>query len=163
MTTVSLIVAAADNNVIGKNNELIWHIPEDLKRFKALTLGKPCLMGRKTFESILAQLGKPLPGRTNIVISRTPRTYEGAIACASLQLAIKAAREDGAQDIMIIGGAQIYKEALEADLVDRIYLTRVHQSPEGDAFFPPLPADQWRETARIAGDSHSFIDLEKIR
>lgn len=155
---VCLIVAAADNNVIGINNLMPWHIPEDFKHFKSVTMGKPCIMGRKTFESILAQLGRPLPGRTSILVSRSPQTHEGAITCASLELAIEAAREESPQEIMIIGGAQIYALALERRLADKIYLTRVHQSPEGDAFFPAL-GPEWVETAREDHAGYSFIEL----
>lgn len=158
--TVSLIVAAADNNVIGKDNKMPWHIPEDFKHFKALTMGKPCIMGRKTFESIVAQLGRPLPGRQNIVVSRSEHIYDGAIACASLPLAFEAAKATNPEEIFIIGGAQIYQEALEQDLVDKIYLTRVHQSPEGDALFPHL-GDEWTEKTREDHAGFSFITLIK--
>ncbi len=161
MTTVSLIVAAADNNVIGINNEMPWHIPEDFKHFKTITMGKPCIMGRKTFESILSQLGKPLPGRTSIIVSRSPHTHDGAITCASLDLAIQAAHEENPEEIMIIGGAQIYALALEHGLADKIYLTQVHQFPEGDAFFPLLDAGGWHEATRDDRDGYSFIELLK--
>lgn len=155
-SVISLIVAAAKNGVIGRNNELIWHIPEDLKRFKELTIGKPCIMGRKTFESIVTQLGKPLPGRTNIVISRSHYKHEGAVSAASLPEAITLAEKEEANEICIIGGAQIYAQALKENLVDRIYLTRVHQSPDGDAFFPELSKD-WQETSREDHDGYSFL------
>lgn len=157
---ISLIVAAADNNVIGKDNKMPWHISEDFRRFKSLTMGKPCIMGRKTFESILAQLGRPLPGRANIVVSRKMHIYEDALSAASLDLAIAAAKETSPPEIFIIGGAQIYKESLERNLVDKIYLTRVHQSPDGDAFFPALGSD-WEEQAREDHPGFSFIDLLK--
>lgn len=159
MTTVALIVAAADNNVIGINNEMPWHIPDDFKHFKAVTLGKPCIMGRKTFESIVAQLGKPLPGRTNIVVTRTLQTFDGAVVSASLELAIEAAEEENPEEIMIVGGAQIYAQALEQKLVDKIYLTRVHQTPTGDAFFPALDMNEWGEAEHDAHDGFSFITL----
>lgn len=159
MTTIALIVAAADNNVIGINNEMPWHIPDDFKHFKTVTMGKPCIMGRKTFESIVAQLGKPLPGRTNIVVTRTPQTFDGAVVSASLELAIEAAEEENPDEIMIVGGAQIYAQALEQKLVDKIYLTRVHQSPDGDAFFPALDMNDWDEAERDARGGFSFITL----
>jgi dihydrofolate reductase len=156
---LSLIVAAADNNVIGKDNKLLWHIPADLKRFKALTLGKPCIMGRKTYESILDQLGKPLPGRTSIVISASGYTHDGAVVVATLEEAIEKARGENADEMMVIGGAQIY--ALALPLADRIHLTRVHIAPEGDAFFPALNENEWKETARESAGDYDFITLER--
>lgn len=156
--TVSLIVAAAENNVIGKDGAMPWHIPEDLKRFKTLTMGKPCVMGRKTFESILTQLGKPLPGRTSIVVSRSGFIYESATTCPSLESALEKAKET-ADEIMIIGGAQIYEQALP--LAQRIYLTRIHQTPDGDALFPEIDKEAWKETARENFETHSFLTFEK--
>ena len=145
--TLALIVAASQNNVIGKNNQLPWYLPGDLQYFKAMTLGKPVIMGRKTFESI----GKPLPGRDNIVISRqADYSAEGIKLVSSLAAAIELGESinliNGAEEVMIIGGAQIYAESL--DLADRVYLTRVHRHVEGDAFFPEMEEDQWREIAR---------------
>lgn len=158
---ISLIVAAAENNVIGLDNKMPWHIPEDFKYFKKVTLGKPCIMGRKTYESILAQLGKPLPGRTSIVISRVGYNHEGCITVDSLETAIEAAKLETDDEVMIIGGAQIYNLAIENNLADRIYLTKVHQSPEGDAFFPELDKS-WKEISKEDHDGFSFIKLERI-
>lgn len=158
--TLSLIVAAAENNVIGIENKMPWHIPEDFKHFKEVTIGKPCIMGRKTYESILDQLGKPLPGRTSIVISRSGYDHEGCISASSLEEAIKKAKSETTDEIMVIGGAQIYQLALP--LAKRIYLTRVHQSPEGDAFFPEFGPD-WSETAFESHNGYSFITLERIK
>lgn len=160
MTTISLIVAVADNNVIGMNNKMPWHIPEDFKHFKEITMGKPCIMGRKTYESILDQLGKPLPGRTSIVVSRSGYEHEGAVSASSLEEAINKASAEDSDEVMIIGGAQIYKEALNKNLADRVYLTRVHQEPEGDAFFPEFGA-YWQEKNFEAHDGFSFVTLEK--
>jgi len=145
--TIALIVAASENNVIGRNNQLPWYLPGDLQYFKAMTLGKPVIMGRKTFESI----GKPLPGRDNIVISRqADYAAEGIKLVSSLAAAIELGESinliNGAEEVMIIGGAQIYAEAL--GLADRVYLTRVHRRVEGDAHFPELDLEQWREVAR---------------
>lgn len=160
MTILSLIVAVADNNVIGMDNKMPWYISEDFKHFKEVTLGKPCIMGRKTYESILDQLGKPLPKRVSIVISRSGYNHEGAITATSLEDAIeKAKAETEGDEIMIIGGSQIY--ALALPLADKIYLTRVHQEPEGDAFFPELGED-WQETARDSHDGFSFVTLERL-
>ncbi|MCI5060965.1 MAG: dihydrofolate reductase [Alphaproteobacteria bacterium] len=163
MAIVSLIVAAADNNVIGKDNKMPWHIPEDFKYFKKVTLGKPCIMGRKTFESILDMLGKPLPGRTSIVVSRRGYAHEGAKSASSLEEAIEIAKKTVGQEtdgeIMILGGAQIYALALEKELVERAYVTRVHQEPEGDAYFPEL-GPEWQEIERDPYDGFSFTVLE---
>ena len=158
--TVSIIVAVAENGVIGNGNDIPWHIPEDFKFFKAKTMGKPCIMGRKTYESILSKLGKPLPGRTSIVISRSFYEHEGALSASSVQDAIATAQKENPEEIMIIGGAQIYAQALEENLVDTIYLTRVHQSPDGDAFFPAL-SDDWTETAREDHDGFSFLTYKR--
>lgn len=156
---ISLIVAAADNNVIGKDNAMPWHIPEDFKHFKTVTMGKPCIMGRKTFESILESLGKPLPGRVNIVVSRTNYQHAGALTCRDLDEAIdQASKVEGAVEIMIVGGAQIY--ALAIPQANRIYLTRVHQMPDGDAHFPAL-GPEWVETSRDPHDGFTFLTYER--
>jgi dihydrofolate reductase len=142
---VSAIVAMAENYCIGQNNDLPWHIPGDLKRFKAITMGKPVIMGRKTFESILKALGKPFPGRTNIILSRTPLDRDDVLCFSDLNDAIDKAkhiaRQDGQDEIIIGGGAQIYTLAL--DLCDKLYLTTVHTNVDGDAFFPNINADNW--------------------
>ena len=151
---ISLVVAAADNNVIGRDNAMPWHIPEDFKHFKTVTMGKPCIMGRKTFESILAQLGKPLPGRVNIVVSRKNYQHDGALTCKDLSEAIEQGGKIETDEICIIGGAQIYAQALE--LANKIYLTRVHQLPEGDAFFPAL-GKEWKEESRDNREGFSFL------
>ena len=155
---ISLVVAAADNNVIGKDNTMPWHIPEDFKHFKAVTMGKPCIMGRKTFESILASLGKPLPGRVNIIVSRKNYQHAGALTCKDLEEAVEQAGKTGAEEICIVGGAQIYAQAMA--IADKIHLTRVHQSPEGDAFFPKL-GPEWAEIARDERDGFSFLTYGK--
>lgn len=156
--TISLVVACADNNVIGVNNAMPWHITEDFQHFKAITLGKPCIMGRKTFESILAQLGKPLPGRVNIIVSRRNYQHPGALTCKDLEEAIDQARKTGTEEICIIGGAQIYEQALP--LANKIHLTRVHQSPEGDAHFPEL-GKEWVEQNRDEREGFSFLTYVK--
>ena len=157
---ISLVVAAADNNVIGLDNAMPWHIPEDFKHFKTLTIGKPCIMGRKTFESILEQLGKPLPGRVNIVVSRKNYQHGGALTCKDLDEAIDQASKVETDEICIVGGAQIYAQAL--DLADKIYLTRVHQSPEGDAFFPAL-GSEWDEESCDKREGFSFLTYARSR
>ena len=138
---VSLIVAVSQNGVIGKDNKLPWHIPEDLKRFKALTMGHPILMGRKTFESI----GKPLPGRTNIVITRQQDFKScGATVVHSLDEALATCQN--AEEIFVIGGGEIYKQALP--FANRIYLTRINQDFLGDTFLFQVDSSLWKETSR---------------
>ncbi|QAX81445.1 dihydrofolate reductase [Candidatus Pseudomonas adelgestsugas] len=139
----SLIAAIGDNHVIGVNNTIPWYLPDDFKYFKATTLGKPIIMGRKTWDSI----GRPLPGRLNIVVSRQTGLYlEGAEIFSSLDAAIKGAEvwalEHNVDEIMLIGGAQLYKQWLAQ--VDRLYLTRVALSPEGDTWFPEFNKQQWK-------------------
>jgi dihydrofolate reductase len=145
MPLVSLVVAAAANGVIGRENRMPWHLPEDLAHFRRLTLGHPVVMGRKTYESIVATLGKPLPGRTNIVVTRQAGfEAPGCVVAPSLDAALAAARKDA--EIFVIGGAEIYRLALER--ADRVYLTRIDAAFEGDAAFPALDPARWRETAR---------------
>jgi dihydrofolate reductase len=158
---LSLIAAMAENRVIGHENRLPWHLPADLQHFKAITLGKPVLMGRKTWESI----GRPLPGRTNIVITRDAGyVAEGCVVAHSLEEAVREAGE--AAEVMVIGGAQLYRQALP--LADTLYLTLVHAEFQGDTRFPDWQPKEWRETARIdhAADdrnphAYSFITLER--
>ncbi|WP_238338876.1 dihydrofolate reductase [Pseudomonas berkeleyensis] len=145
---LSLIAALAHNRVIGRDNQLPWHLPADLKHFKAMTLGKPIIMGRKTWDS----LGRPLPGRLNLVVSRqVGLTLEGAEVFTTLQAAIERAdvwaREEDAEELMLIGGAQLYAQGLE--LAQRLYLTRVGLDPEGDAFFPEVNEADWRMTSSV--------------
>ena len=138
---ISLIVAMARNRVIGAGNKLPWHLPSDLKRFKALTMGHHIIMGRKTFESI----GRILPGRTSIVISRNSGfRFDGVLVADSLVKALALAANDS--EVFVIGGEQILREALR--IADRILLTEIHRDFEGDILFPELPAAAWTETGR---------------
>jgi dihydrofolate reductase len=149
-----LIAALAENRVIGRDNQLPWHLPADLRHFKALTLGKPIIMGRKTWDS----LGRPLPGRLNLVVSRqADLQLEGAEVFASLEQAIARASQwataQGVDELMLIGGAQLYELGLA--MAERLYLTRVALSPQGDAWFPELPEQDWRlldRQAQAAGE-----------
>jgi dihydrofolate reductase len=158
---ISIVVASAENGAIGKNNSLLWRLPDDLKYFKAITMGKPIVMGRKTYQSI----GRPLPGRQNIVVTRhVGFEAQGCTVVTSIDDAIQAA--GGATEICVIGGADIYSQILPR--VNTVYLTEVHVTIEGDVFFPSLPATQWRETHRHehAADqrhahSFSFVTLER--
>lgn len=138
---ISLIVAASSNNAIGRNNELLWHLPIDLKFFKNTTWALPVIMGRKTFESVGS---KPLTGRTNIIVSRQEgltSQYENVWFAKSLDEAIELAKKLDTKEITIAGGAQIYEQALP--IANRIYLTRVHVHLEADAFFPVFSVDEW--------------------
>ena len=158
---ISIIVAASQNNVIGKDNQLIWRLSADLKRFKALTTGHHIIMGRKTFDSI----GKPLPNRTSIIITRqADYKAEGCIVVNSLEEALAIVPAD--QEAFIIGGGTIYKEAI--DKADKLYLTLVHGKFDGDTFFPKLDPKIWNSLKREdhmpdAKNEHaySFIDYEK--
>lgn len=136
---ISLVVAAATNHAIGKNGKLLWHLPNDLKQFKNVTWGMPVVMGRKTFDS----LGKALPGRKNIVITRQ-RDWkaEGAIAVKNVYDALFVANETDAKEVMIIGGGEIYKALFEK--ADRIYMTRIEASPDADTFFPVIDGKHWQ-------------------
>ena len=168
MVKLSLIVAMAENGVIGKDNGLPWKISSDLKYFKEMTLGKPIIMGRKTFQSI----GKPLPGRVNIVITRDVTfTAEGVITAHTLEMALEVglnmALVKNVDEVMVIGGAQIYELCLPD--ADRLYLTKVHGTVEGDTSFPDINSDDWLECSSEsfkAGekDSHdySLIVLDRI-
>lgn len=142
---ISLIVAVARNGVIGRAGALAWKISDDLKRFREITTGKPVIMGRKTFDSI----GKPLPNRSNIVVSRSMKKKEGVLLAAGIENALAlAAREAarlGVDEAFIIGGADLYRETLA--LADRIYLTEVEAEAEGDVYFPPYHAGDWVKRA----------------
>ena len=151
-TRISIIAALARNRIIGRGNAMPWRLPEDLKRFKRLTIGHAVIMGRKTFESI----GTPLTGRNNIVITRSGDwSRAGCIVVNSLEAALAAIR--GPEEAFVIGGAQIY--ALAMPLARRLYLTEIERDFEGDAFFPEFDRSQWREVSRelhSAGGAESF-------
>ena len=164
---LAVICAMSENRIIGRSNELPWHLPGDLKYFKQTTLGSPIIMGRKTWESI----GRPLPGRSNIVVSRNNQlTIEQVQTADSLTGAIKLAREvavpDNVSEVFVIGGAELYKEAFP--LADRLYLTRVHSEGEGDTYLEGFKEKDWieisRETFNVAdheGHNYSICILEK--
>jgi dihydrofolate reductase len=160
---LSVIVAMAANRVIGHENRLPWHLPADLQHFKQITMGKPILMGRKTYESI----GRPLPGRTNIVITRDKNyVAEGCVVVHSMEEALKAAADS--EEVMVIGGAEFYRQALPYAVT--LYLTIVEGDFEGDAFFPELDDKQWHEVERTDYQpdeknphAYSFVRLERNR
>ena len=145
---VAIIAAVAANGVIGHGNTIPWHLPSDFAHFKRMTVGKPLIMGRKTFESI----GRPLPNRTNIVVTRQ-EGYQphGVLVTSSLEAALAQAQEiaqaDRANEVMVGGGAEIYAQALP--IADRLYITHVGAAPEGDAYFPQVNLDQFKESGTI--------------
>jgi dihydrofolate reductase len=160
---IAAIVAMSDNRVIGNGNKLPWHLPADLAHFKKITMGKPIIMGRKTYESI----GRPLPGRCNIIITRDPSFQaNGCVVCNSVECALEAAGYS--EEIYIIGGSLIYESMFPR--IERIYMTRVHQNFEGDALFPELIKTEWKETAveEHAADeknpiAFSFSILDRVK
>jgi dihydrofolate reductase len=159
---ISIIAAMDRNNLIGNNNQLPWHLPADFAHFKSVTMGKPIIMGRKTFESI----GKPLPGRTNIVLSRNAKTqFEGVICVTAFEDALAVAAD--ADEVMVIGGSSIYEMLLPQ--INRMYFTFVDAAFEGDAWFPDYDEKEWVEidsVTRQADDKNKyscrFVTLEKI-
>lgn len=170
----SLIVAMAENQTIGIDNSLPWHLPNDLQYFKKVTMAKPIIMGRKTYESI----GRPLPGRTNIVITRqADYQAEGIVVVNSLQQALDKAEDisfvAGHEEVMVIGGAEIYQQALLK--ADRLYITHVHSEIAGDAFFPHVSWNDWQECQREdhqadpAGEAqknpydYSFVVYDRVK
>lgn len=158
---VSIIVAVADNGVIGGGNRLLWHIPDDMKRFKRLTSGHSVIMGRKTFESI----GKPLPNRRNIVISRTTNlNIQGVEVATSLEEALSMTRND--PEVFIIGGGEIYQQALP--LATKLYLTRVHKEYEGDTHFPKVNWHDWQlvyseKMNPTSGPGYTFEEYVRVK
>lgn len=141
---LSIVVAVADNQVIGKDNKLLWHLPNDMKFFKNTTWAMPVIMGRKTFDS----LGKALKGRTNIVISRNESwSAEGVLVAPSLNVALELARQTDAREVFIIGGGEIYREALPK--AHRLYITRIHANMEGDTFFPAWNPTDWELRSQL--------------
>jgi dihydrofolate reductase len=158
----AIVVARADNGVIGRDNQLPWHLPADLRHFKQLTTGHPIVMGRRTYDSI----ARPLPNRRNIVVTRQPDWQaEGVEVAYSVLGALELARQSD-EVVFVIGGAEIYREALPA--VDTVYLTEVHYAPEGDAVLPDFTSDDWREEARERHEpderhayAYSFVTLRR--
>jgi len=162
VTLVSIIVAADEHGGIGRGGGLPWHLPRDLQHFKAITMGKPIVMGRRTWDSI----GRPLPGRRSLVVSRQPGSAPAGVEVfGSLEAALRAAAD--APETCVIGGAEIYRQALP--YAEVVHLTRVHGSVEADTFFPPLDPAQWEEIAREdlpADERHahatSFVTLRRV-
>lgn len=156
---LSLIAAIADNGCIGNHNQLPWNIPEDLKRFRSLTKNHPVIMGRKTFESIVAKIGRPLPDRTNIILTRQA-DYAAPVGVFVYTSLDKILKDYQNQAIWSIGGGEIYKETLP--FADSLYLTEVHQTVDGDTFFPPFDRNLWCEATREDKTGYSFVMYKKI-
>jgi len=158
---ITIVVAIASNYAIGKNNQLLWHLPKDLKHFKDITAGGTVIMGRKTFDSV----GKPLPKRRNIVITRKPISIEGCEVVDSVDAALALCKTE--KEVFIVGGAEIYRQTMP--LANRIYLTIVHHSFDADTFFPEIDYKEWTELEREDHEtdekhqfSYSFITLERV-
>jgi dihydrofolate reductase len=158
MSEIVIIAAVAKNRVIGKDNQLIWNIPEDMAHFKALTAGHTVIMGRKTWESLPPRF-RPLPGRRNIVVSRQiDYAAPGAEVVSSLEDALNLASTTHSS-VFIIGGEQIYGQAMA--LANRLEITEVELEPEGDAWFPEISTKDWKQTARSAGSGYAFVSYQK--
>ena len=161
---IAAVAAIGKNRVLGKENKLLWHIPDDLKRFKELTTGHPIILGRKTFESILSYLGKPLPNRTSFVVTRDPKwRYDGVITAASIEDALEKAKQIDQEKICIGGGAQIYELALP--YTDVLHLTIIDEGKEGDSYFPPYESEftkkVFEEKREWEGVTYAWVDLER--
>ncbi len=161
---IAAVVAIGKNRELGKNGKLLWHIPDDLRRFKHLTLGHPIVMGRKTFESIVDYVGGPLPERTNIVITRNLSwKYEGVITAHSLEEGIAKAKELDSEEIHIGGGSEIYEQVLPQ--IDKLYLTLVDAEADADTFFPPYEAEftkkVFEEEREWNGIKYRWVDLQR--
>lgn len=152
--SISIVAAVAKNRVIGKENALPWYLPEDLKRFRHLTTGKTVLMGRKTFESIMRKLGKPLPNRKNVVVTGNLgyQVPEGVVVYNDLQKAISDLKNE---ELMIIGGGQIYKQTI--DKADILYITHVDQEIDGDVYFPKIDLSKWQKVEEEKHEGFSFV------
>jgi dihydrofolate reductase len=163
---ISIIAAVSENNVIGKDNALVWHLPTDMKFFKEKTLGHCIITGRKNYESIPVNY-RPLPNRTNIIITRQKEYFAPkAFVVQSIEEAIKKAIDTNTGEIFIIGGAEIYKQSMR--VADKLYITKIHHSFEGDAYFPEIDLKVWKETKRIDCRKdeknrydYSFLEYEK--
>ena len=156
---ISIIAAVAENNVIGNKNKIPWHIPEDFKHFKEVTMGHPVLMGKNTFESIMSMLGKPLPGRTNLVLAKEDFSVpEGVQIMHSLKEAFAAYRNE---DLFVIGGASVYAQTMP--FADTLSITHIAQSPEGDTYFPEIKKDEWRLVSEEPHEGYRFAVYERTR
>lgn len=157
---IVVVAAVAENGVIGRDGELPWHYSEDLQHFKETTMGHPVIMGRRTFEGIVTDLGEPLPGRTNVVLTSQDRAVPtGALRAASIEAALDVARDTGSDVAYVVGGATVYEQFL--DRADRLVLTEVHEDHDGDTYFPDIEWDHWAESARDDRGELSFVEYER--
>jgi len=160
--TIALIAAVAANGIIGRGGEMPWHLPADLTHFKETTMGHPVIMGRRTYDSIASQLGGPLPGRTNIVLSRSnPELPEDVVVVDSIDAAVDAAIEaaDHTETVYVIGGATVYEQFLPR--ADRLVLTEIHDAYDGDTEFPVWDRSEWTERSREDHDGFSFVEYDR--
>jgi len=156
---ISIIAAVAAKNVIGNKNRIPWHIPEDFKHFKDITMGHPVLMGRNTFLSIMQMLGKPLPGRTNLVLAKEDFPVpEGVQIFHSLEDALEVYKD---RELFVIGGASVYAQAIP--FANTLYITHIDQSPEGDTYFPEIKKDEWKLVSEEPHEGHRFARYERIK
>lgn len=159
---IAIVVAyTVDKRVIGKDNQLPWYIPDDLRNFKKLTTGSTVIMGKNTYKSIIDRIKKPLPDRTNIVVSATMEPNDSIIVASSLQAGLDKASELPG-DTYIIGGQSIYDKAINDDLVDVIYATEIENKVEGDTFFPPIDSSKWQKTV-ISNNSDNGYDFSYVK
>ena len=160
---VSLIAAVAANGVIGRDGAMPWHYPEDLMHFKQVTMGHPVIMGRVTFESIVARIDGPLPGRTNIVLTRDPdridADHDAVLVATSVEEALELARGQDVDEVFVAGGASIYEQFLP--VADRLVLTEIHDSYEGDTTFPEWSEAEWQEIERDDRETLSFVTFSR--
>lgn len=157
---LTIVAAIAKNGVIGSRNSLPWYIPEDLKHFKDVTMGKTCLMGRNTFDSIMKRLGKPLPGRKNVVVSRHVwHAPEGVEVYSSLDKALESVKAD--EEVMVTGGGQIYNQLI--DKADKLIITHVHQQIDGDVFFPEIDPGKWKQVSEYPHKEFSWVTYERVK
>jgi len=154
-----IIAAVAKNNIIGKSNSLPWYLPEDLKRFKLLTTGKTVLMGRKTYESVINRIGKPLPNRKNVVITSQVdySVPEGVVVYNDLNRALNELKNE---EVMVSGGAQIYKQTI--DLSETLYITQIDKEFDGDVFFPEIDSNNWEKISEEKHEGFSFVEYKRI-
>jgi dihydrofolate reductase len=158
---LTFVAAVAKNGVIGSHNALPWYIPEDLKHFKRVTIGKPCLMGRNSFDSIMLKLGKPLPDRLNVVITRQTdwKAPEGVLVFNSIEAALEGLKDK--EEVMVTGGGQIYAQLI--DKADKLILTHVHKEIDGDVLFRKIDYSQWKEISREDHGEFSWVEYERVK
>jgi len=161
---ITFVVAVAKNGVIGNHNALPWYIPEDLKHFKQVTDGKTVLMGKNTFDSVMNRIKKPLPNRRNVVITRNMdhKAPEGVLVYHDLDTALSELSKDS-DELMVLGGSQIYKQFLDMDKVDKMIITEVNYEVDGDVMFPKVDWSKWKKVSEDPREDFSFVEYERVR